>query len=356
MIRPDSTPDEDDKEAAFDPSAPAGRGSGLFGLGVTAKDSLFHILPVGYEATTSYRGGTSAAPPRIVEASQQVDLHDRDTGKAYEAGIVMLDGPAEIAELNADGMPAAAAARAANEGSEARRAAVERVNAGGTRLNALVREIAECSLDDGRIVGVVGGDHSVPFGLIEALAERHPGIGILHFDAHHDLRESFEGFEWSHASIMHNVMTRLDGVERLIQVGVRDLCEEEADRCYESQGRIVCHYDSDLARAGFEGISFAEQARDIVADLPQKVHVSFDVDGLDRRYCPNTGTPVPGGLDFNQAIHLVREVAETGREIVGFDLVEVAPGADEWDAIVGARLLYKLIGFTLLARRISGGS
>ena len=200
---------------------------------------------------------------------------------------------------------------------------------------------------------VLGGDHSVPFGAIEAYAERHAGLGILHVDAHCDLREAYEGFTWSHASIFHNVMTRIRGVRRLVQVGIRDLGAREEEMVRRSRGRIRLHHDARTSERLARGESWASIVREIVSELPRTVYVSFDIDGLDPALCPHTGTPVPGGLGFTQASQLVFAVARSGRTIVGADLCEVSPGpkGDEWDANVGARLLYKLIGALVLSRR-----
>jgi agmatinase len=204
---------------------------------------------------------------------------------------------------------------------------------------------------DGRLVGVVGGDHAAPFGAIEAAAARNPGLGILHVDAHCDLRPAYEGFTWSHASIMRNVYDRVPGVARIVQVGIRDASSEEMALVRRSKRRLIVHRDGALARHELAGGGFAASAKRIVRDLPAEVWVSFDVDGLDPALCPHTGTPVPGGLSFRQAVFLLEEVVRAGRRIAGFDLCEVAPGpADEWDANVGARILYKLIGFALLSR------
>jgi agmatinase len=148
---------------------------------------------------------------------------------------------------------------------------------------------------------------------------------------------------------MNNVVRRCPGVARLVQVGIRDFCAEERDLVRNSQGRIASYYDADLAAERFAGATWVAQSKRIVADLPREVYVSFDIDGLDPALCPHTGSPVPGGQLFHEASYLLGEVVRSGRRIVGFDLVEVAPdpAGGEWDANVGARLLYKLIGWTL---------
>jgi agmatinase len=244
------------------------------------------------------------------------------------------------------------AARGGTHGDPALTAAAASVDAYMERMNGWVRATAELLLSRGKIVGTLGGDHSVSFGAIEAHARKYPGLGLLHVDAHADLREAFEGFAWSHASILNNVMARIPAVSRLVQVGIRDLCEEEADLIARSKGRIQTHFDAELAEARFAGETWAAQVQRMIGPLPKDVYVTFDIDGLDPGLCPHTGTKVPGGLSFQMATSLIAAVARSGRRIVGFDLTEVVPAKDgsEWDENVGARILYKLIGWTLKSR------
>jgi agmatinase len=215
-------------------------------------------------------------------------------------------------------------------------------------LNALVEGEVGRWIEKQKLVGAIGGDHGSVYGAIAATCRAHRGVGILHLDAHADLRVAFEGFTFSHASIMDNVV-RLPGLGRLVQVGLRDLSEEEVGRIEGSNGLIVAHYDHELHRAQASGVPFAYLCRRIAEELPQEVYLSFDIDGLDPALCPHTGTPVPGGLSFAQVNLLLACVVESGRRIVGFDLNEVVPGpdGDEWDANVGARLLYKMVGWML---------
>jgi agmatinase len=337
---------------AFDPSAASQPGSGVFGLPHGEADARVVLVPVPFEATTSYGGGTGRGPEAILSASRQIDLYDGETGRPYEAGIHMLPVPAEIARLDAAARAAAAPVIEAGgvdpERPELVRAAAE-VDRACEQVNAWVEREVERHLAAGKQVGVVGGDHSTAYGAIAAHARRWPRLGILHIDAHADLRVAFEGFTWSHASILYNVAERLPAVSRLVQVGLRDLSEDEHRYAARSGGRIVQHLDAVLAEARFEGETWAAQVRRIVEPLPRDVYVSFDVDGLDPTLCPHTGTPVPGGLSFQMATSLIAGLVKSGRRIVGFDVVEVAPGpeGDEWDGNVGARLLYKLIGWSL---------
>ena len=231
--------------------------------------------------------------------------------------------------------------------SELMQRRLRRINEASAELNDYVYGEAKRWLDAGKKVGVVGGDHSVPLGLIRAVAGRYPGVGILHVDAHADLREAYEGFTYSHASIMYNALHEAPGVGALVQVGIRDFCDEELEVARADE-RVVQFTDYELAAAQFEGETWRTVCDRIVAALPRQVYVSFDIDGLSPDNCPHTGTPVPGGLSFREAVYLLAAVVESGREIVGFDLCEVGPSRDgEWDANVGARVLYKLCNLTL---------
>ncbi|MGC4116086.1 MAG: agmatinase family protein [Myxococcales bacterium] len=337
----------------FDPNAAAQPDSGIFGLPDSA-DAKVVVLPVPFDATTSYAKGAADGPDAIVEASKQVDLFDLETGKPYEAGIALLEQDGKFVR------------QVRRWNKEAGRLAQPIIDAGGQattpklvkqlgqvndlceKLNWDVWQFASALIRQGKIVATLGGDHATPFGAIRAHADAYPDLGVLHFDAHADLRVAFEGFTWSHASIMFNVVHQLP-VAKLVQVGIRDFCEQEHDLIKASKGRIVTHFDAHLASARQKGVSFHRLCEYIVRDLPKNVYVSFDIDGLDPALCPNTGTPVPGGLSFNEANAILREVVDSGRRIVGFDLNEVAPGKDgsEWDANVGARMLYKLIGWSL---------
>jgi len=338
----------------FDPNA-AATGGGVFGLPSTPQDARVVLVPVPFEATTSYGGGTSNGPRAILEASRQVDLFDLETGKPYEAGIAMLEDSTDVRSWDLGARTAAAHVIAAGgtQGDPALLGAAATVDAHMEKMNAWVRASVDLFLQRGKIVGTVGGDHSVSFGAIEAHARRWPGLGILHVDAHADLRRAYEGFTWSHASIMDNVMTRIPQVGRLVQVGIRDLSEEEYERIASSGGRIRSFFDPVLAESRFAGETWGQQVLRMVEALPSDVYVSFDIDGLDPVLCPHTGTKVPGGLSFQMATALLATVVRSGRHIVGFDLTEVVPAADgtEWDQNVAARLLYKLIGWTLRSQR-----
>ena len=344
---------------SFDPNAPAQPGSGVFGLPHSEAEARVVLVPVPWEATTSYGGGAADGPRAILEASAQVDLYDLDVDRPYIAGIHMLREPEEIIAANGKGK--ALAAKIIEAGGTGGDPELERalalVNALSTEVNEWVHAETTRLLDAEKIVGIVGGDHSVPFGALTALAAKRASFGVLHFDAHSDTRRAYEGFEHSHASIMYNVLEHVPAVKKLVQVGIRDVCEAEIAYCKSQGARVRTFTDRELVKRRHAGEPFATTVKDIVKELPDEVWVSFDIDGLDPRFCPHTGTPVPGGLDTSEVVAILRELARSGRKIVGFDLNEVAPNgddpSDEWDGNVGARMLYKLIAFTLASQGIA---
>ncbi|MBL8758908.1 MAG: agmatinase family protein [Phycisphaerae bacterium] len=339
---------------AFDPNAPAAPGSGIFGLPTSRDQSRVIIVPVPFDATTSYQSGAALGPSAVLRASAQVDLLDHHFGRVYEHGIFLEPEPDELVNLFAK-TRVLAEPIIAKGGAEASDAEVmEQINKVGEEVNALTYGAFAALLGDGKSPGLLGGDHSTPFGAIQACADlaeaRDPkgGLGILHLDAHMDLRAAYEGFAWSHASIMHNVLERTPEVKRVVQIGIRDYSDGEVAYAKSQGQRVRVHYDADWAARRMEGATYASLVREALKPLPKHVYVTFDIDALDPSLCPHTGTPVPGGLSFNEAAYILRALADTGRTVLGFDLVEVAPGrvADEpeLDANVGARVLYKLCG------------
>ena len=266
------------------------------------------------------------APEAIQRASWQVDIGDGP----WREGVVIQDTSLDLVRWNRDASAAAARCRAgAAEHAE--------VDAFGDKLNAFVADRTRSILAAGAIPAVLGGDHSVPVGAVWAAAEAHPGLGLLHVDAHADLREAYEGLRWSHASAVRNMLSA--DVSTLVSVGLRDVGLGER-RMMAGDPRIWWWEDRDMAQLGWSGVPWPETCRAILEPLPEQLWITFDVDGLEPSLCPGTGTPVPGGLDWRSAMGLLDEVRRSGRTVVGFDLVEV--GSSDWDANVGARLLWAL--------------
>lgn len=340
----------------FDPDSAPEAGSGIFGLPHTEEESALVLLPVPWEATTSYGGGTSRGPEAMLEASGQIDLNDMDVEKPYEPGMHMRPVSKQVLSWSKQAKAAAQKVIAAGgrvEGRKSLKAALETANGLGGKLNGWVYEQTRDLLGKGKIVGVVGGDHSVPLGAFKAAAEAYGPYGLLHFDAHSDTRDAYEGFVHSHASIMRNALDDIPGITKLTQVGIRDYCGEEQRYLDGLGARARVFFERDLNARRFAGEPWTKISKSIVDTLPKQVWVTFDIDGLDPKLCPHTGTPVPGGLQFAEAVHVIEQLARSGRKILGFDLVEVSPSPDkrdEWDANVGMRLLYKLAAWTFVSR------
>lgn len=325
----------------FDPNAPANTQAGIFGLPFDEAESEIIIYPVPWEVTVSYSAGTADGPEAIKEASYQVDLYDDYQPGAWEKGIFMLEPNSEF-RTRSDRFRNIAKG-IIDELSKAKQppaSLYQEVNNQCQWMVNTVKSETTALLNKNKKVILLGGDHSTPLGYIQALAEKHEHFGILQIDAHFDLRIAFEGFEYSHASVMYNAL-KTKQVGKLVQVGIRDFCEEEV---LESKNeRVSVWYDEKMKEAQFLGKTWDQICNDIVAQLPQKVYLSFDIDGLDPKLCPNTGTPVAGGLEYAQAIYLIKKVKESGRVFIGADLNEVAPGENsDWDANVAARLLFRL--------------
>ncbi|HET6581891.1 MAG TPA: arginase family protein, partial [Nannocystaceae bacterium] len=324
---------------AFDPTGPGDAHGSVFGLPFDEAQSSVVLLPVPWEATTSYGRGTVDGPAAIRVASPQLDLFDAELAgqglaRPWAFGIHMRAEDPRVRAWNERASEHALHVLGHQASPEQSRQDLAVVNTLSHELDAWVHAEVEALLARGKIVGVVGGDHSVAFGAIAAHAARFPGLGILHVDAHADLRRAYEGFECSHASVLRKVVDELSGVATLVQVGVRDLSEEEFAYA-AANPKITSWYEHALRRRLAEGTGWAAVCADIVGTLPQQVYVSFDIDGLDPALCPSTGTPVPGGLSFAEATRLIAAISESGRTIVGFDLVEVAPSGRDGDQGAG---------------------
>jgi agmatinase len=341
---------------SIDPNAKAASGAGIFGLPFKEKDAHVVYLPVPWDVTTSYLTGTHKGPRAIFDASEQIDFFDLDFGEAWKLGLYMRPSPKNITALNKQMRPHAEKIINASESqvkkSKSLQNTLAKVNAASEKLNQWVYNETKTLLKAGKMPILVGGDHSTPYGAIKAYAEEFPNLGILHFDAHSDTRFAYMGFEHSHASILYNVSKDMPKIKKFVQVGIRDFCQQEYDYT-QQHNRFKVYFDRQLQQRLHQGENFASIAKEIVSQLPQDVYITIDIDGLDPRFCPHTGTPVPGGLDYHQFLTILRTLAESGKRLVGFDLVEVAPGPkdDEWDANVGMRVLYKLTACALATQK-----
>lgn len=332
----------------FDHNGASNPNNNIFGLPFSEEDARLVILPVPWEVTVSYNAGTARAADHIFKASMQVDLFDADCGAAWKQGFYMRPPDKKIllksdylrkeAELYIDYTSKGELV----EKNTFMCKSMKEINEGGAYLTNWVYEQTKELLRKDKLVALLGGDHSTPLGFYKAMAEKHPEFGILQIDAHCDLRKGFENFSYSHASIMYNALRDIPALTKLVQVGVRDYCEEEWQYLQNNPDRVTTYFDKAIKERMYEGQTWKQLADEIVEKLPQKVHVSFDIDGLDPKLCPNTGTPVPGGFEAEQIYYLLKRVIQSGRTLIGFDLNEVGVGDIEWDANVGARVLWKL--------------
>lgn len=343
----------------FDPNSVGITSNNIFGLPFSEQDAALILLPVPWEVTISYRDGTSRGPEHIFEASLQVDLYDPDVTDAWKKGIYMLqpektlrvksDYKRQCAELIICHLEDGGVVRDNEQLTDK----LQEVNESCAWMINWVYEQTKELMGRGKKVGLIGGDHSTPLGYIKALADKHNDFGILQIDAHADLREAYEDFTYSHASIMYNVLKEVPQVSKLVQVGIRDYCDEELVMIRQNPERIATWFDKDIKERQYEGATWKSICQNIIDDLPQKVYISFDIDGLDPKLCPNTGTPVPGGFELEQVFYLFKLLHESGRQLVGFDLNEVSTGQhshETIDGIVGARALYKMCNFMLAAK------
>ena len=320
----------------------------IFGLPFTEEDAALVLVPVPWEVTVSYTAGTARAAEHMCRASLQVDLTDPDVKDGWKNGFYLRDIDKKIlmksdylrkeAELYINYISQGECV----EDNKFMMKTLKEVNTGSQFLNNWVYEQTKELLDKGKMVGLIGGDHSTPLGFFKAIGEKYGEFGILQIDAHCDLRIGYENFKYSHASIMYNALTEIPTLTKLVQVGVRDYSDDEAKYIEDSNGRVVTFYDKDIKEKMYEGKIWKQIVEDIVGVLPDKVFISFDIDGLDPKLCPHTGTPVQGGFETEQVFYLFKKLLQTGRKLIGFDLNEVGISPNEWDENVGARILFKL--------------
>ena len=339
----------------FDPNSVGNPNNNLFSLPFSEEEARLVIIPIPWEVTVSYNAGTARAPDHIYHASLQVDLYDSEIKDAWKQGFFMRPSDKKVL-LKSDYLRKEAElyinyishGEIVSENKFMCKS-LKDINEGSIFLNNWVYEQTKELLAQGKLVGLLGGDHSTPLGFFKAISDKHGDFGILQIDAHCDLREAYEGFNYSHASIMFNALKEIPGLKKLVQVGVRDYCENEFEYIKNSSERVVTYFDNVIKERQYEGESWKQITDEIINQLPQKVYISFDIDGLDPKLCPHTGTPVQGGFETEQVFYLFKKITQSGRKLIGFDLNEVGISHDEWDENVGARCLFKLCNLMIEA-------
>jgi agmatinase len=270
--------------------------------------SMIAIVSAPYEHTVSYGGGTKLGPKAILEASAYVEFYDDETDRelCYEEGITTLKPIAFGKAVDAKALK-------------------------------MIQDQVESLLDMGKFVVTLGGEHTISAAPIRAYHERHPKMSVLQFDAHSDLRESYEGSKFSHASVMARVAEFVPP-KQITQVGIRAQCIEEAE--FIKKNKVNTFYASAIRR----GIHGKDWQKKVVATLGKEVYITFDVDGFDPSIMPSTGTPEPDGLMYSETIDVIREIVRSGRTIIGLDVVELAPVAGvHHPNLTTARLIYKIL-------------
>ena len=334
--------------STFDPNSAGNPNNNIFGLPFSEEESRLVILPVPWEVTVSFGSGTARAAENIKKASLQVDLFDPEVPEGWKEGFFLRDTDKKVlfksdylrkeAELYIDYISNGEIV--ANNQFMCK--ALREVNEGGNFLNNWVYLQTKDLLDQGKLVALLGGDHSTPLGFFKAISEKHGDFGILQIDAHCDLRDSYEGFVYSHASIMYNALKEIPELKKLVQIGIRDYSQGEYEFIQQNSDRIKTYFDSDIKTRQYEGETFKQITDEIIEQLPEKVYISFDIDGLDPKLAPNTGTPVQGGFETEQVFYIFNKLRKSGKQIIGFDLNEVSTSDTSWDANVGARVLFKM--------------
>lgn len=317
----------------------------LFGLNTDLESANYVVLPIPWDATTSYGVGTANGPEAIRQASYQLDIYHPIYTDFDKLKICMAPINTDVQRQNKlTRKLAQSVIDDFDAGNATNQEVLQKVNQASETLNQWIESEVTAYQKNGQYVIGCGGEHSVTYALVKAASRQHDAFGILQIDAHMDLRESYQGFTHSHASVMYNCL-KLNELKQLTQVGIRDYSLEENNRMIASDGRVETLTDEAIAAAQFNGETWRDMCDSIIHTLPKKVYITIDIDGLDPKLCPGTGTPVPGGLSFQQLVYLLQQVQAAGKEIIGADLVEVSPSENsEWDANVGARVLFHLIG------------
>lgn len=340
----------------FDPNGLGIPNGNFAGFETTLATSKIVFIPVRWDATVSFKEGARFGPDAILAASPQLAVYDEDYPDAWkEAGIFWHD---VLPDLGAPQVRESAQKCIAHltSGGKSTDPEVQKwyaqVNDANVKLATALKGVASGLLEQGKIVCVVGGDHSTPLGLMHAVAEHHGTFSVLHIDAHFDLYNAFEGFPMSHASIMFNA-SKIGNIDNFAHVGIRSSAPVEAEFVETSNHRHELFSDRSIQGRMFCGETWSSICKDIVSELGDRVYVSFDIDGLTRSNGPDTGTSVPSGLQFEQAMYLINHLVDSGKTIVGFDLVEVAPASPnpstwegDWNAIVGSSALLRLAYMT----------
>lgn len=277
-------------------------------------DAQVLVLPIPFEATVSYGGGTAQGPAAIIAASQQVELYDREWDREPAAGYGVHTLPA----LDLPDDPASA-------------------------VEVIAAAVAQAA-SSGKLVVGLGGEHTISAGVGRGLLQALGGpVTVVQIDAHSDLRDSYEGSPWSHACVARRLLEEPD-VEQLLQFGIRSVCAEEVAVARSEPVRVRVWYSEEV-RANSWRRELCDRVRG------RRVYLTIDVDGLDPAIIPATGTPEPDGLTWGETLDIVRTISRCA-QIIGLDCVELAPAPGQHAAdFATAKLLYKVISYAVESAR-----
>ena len=300
----------------FDPNSAGNPNNNIFGLPFSEEEARLVILPVPWEVTVSFGSGTARSAEQIMKASLQVDLFDPNYPTGWQEGFFMKDVDRKVllksdylrkeAELYIDYISNGDAV----ENNQFMSKALKEVNEGGYFLNTWVYQQTKSLLEKNKLVALLGGDHSTPLGFMKAIGEKYGEFGILQIDAHCDLREGYEGFVYSHASIMYNALREVETLQKLVQVGIRTFTADQREQ---------------VRKFGVESIEMCNLTANLQLEFDSPVYISFDVDALDPAFAPGVSHREPGGLSTRQAIDLIQRLKG---KVVGADIVEFNPRMD----------------------------
>ncbi|HQL91644.1 MAG TPA: agmatinase [Syntrophales bacterium] len=266
------------------------------------EDAAFVVVPVPYDLTTTYQGGTRKGPAAVLEASCNMELYDEEIGaETYRSGIHTMEPLEPVAS-----------------GPEGMLARIEEAVSGVFRI--------------GKVPVMIGGEHSITLGAVRAARKRYPELTVLHLDAHADMRMSYQGTPYSHACIGR----RMKELCPVVQAGIRSMSAEEAD--YLGKGTVPVFSAADIRKD-------RAWVGKVLRHLSNDVYITIDLDAFDPSVMPATGTPEPGGMLWHDVLDLLREVCRRKR-VIGFDVVELAPIAGiVAPDFLAARLTYRVMGY-----------
>ena len=276
--------------------------------------SSIAIVSAPYEHTVSYGAGTKKGPKGIIKASAYVEFYDDETKRelCFEKGIATIKPLAFGDAVNKDALD-------------------------------IIEQQVSALLNMGKFVVTLGGEHTISTAPIHAHFKKHPNMSVLHFDAHSDLRDSYEGSKYSHACFMARVCEFMSP-QKITQVGIRAQCKEEAE--FIKKKKVNTFYASAIRRNKHT----RKWQKKVVETLADEVYITFDVDYFDPAIMPSTGTPEPDGFLYSETLDVFREIIASGRKIIGLDIVELAPDKSLYHPdLTVARLLYKILNLAFNA-------